>query len=292
MGELSYRCIDDVNDMIHFRNKKKLDFCACVEGANGVGKSVFTTLLSLSGDKSYTICPERILNKPDWQILNKTILTLPSGSYVHLDDCGELFYKRNFATRQQKDMNVFFMRSRKFIKNVFLDIPDFNDLDPYFRDNRVVFRFLIPVRGKVLMYQADTRGFGIPRWHMDEDKSRMQTMSKNKYKQDMTTEEYLNICRGMHGFCGEFDFPDFTPDQQKAYDNVIQWYIKRDEEAEKKEEEEENNKPEIVVTPKTIGLVKKYLDEGHSQKDAAEFFEISEARVSQIAKKLSLISLN
>lgn len=123
------------------------DVIICVSGPEGSGKSRFIVCkLAKALDPSF-ILERNVLFRPTPESLERRIFEVNRYGVLVLDEAMETMYKRQSSTSGNIGINKLFGRVRKFNRIVILALPDFMDLDAFFRKRRVRVRFEIIERG-------------------------------------------------------------------------------------------------------------------------------------------------
>jgi hypothetical protein len=127
--------------------RKDNDVIICVSGPEGSGKSRFIVCkLAKALDPNFYL-ERNVLFRPTPESLEKRIFEINRYGVLVLDEAMETMYKRQSSTSGNIGINKLFGRVRKFNRIVILALPDFNDLDAFFRKRRVRVRFEIIERG-------------------------------------------------------------------------------------------------------------------------------------------------
>jgi hypothetical protein len=147
--------------------RKNRDIIICVAGQEGEGKSYFiVTKLAPALDSSFTL-ERNVLFRPTPETLEKRIFEVNRYGVLVLDEAMETMYKRQSSTSGNIGINKLFGRVRKFNRIVILALPDFNDLDSFFRKRRVRVKIEVIERGLAfLMVSKHLTGNADP-WFSD-----------------------------------------------------------------------------------------------------------------------------
>jgi hypothetical protein len=127
------KAIKDIRDWVRQDN----DVVICVDGREGVGKSFWTILrFAKKLDPVFTL-EKNVLFRPTPESLEERIFAIRQYGCLVLDETMETLYKRQSMTSGNIGINRLFGRVRKFNRIVILILPNFDDLDAFFRERRV-----------------------------------------------------------------------------------------------------------------------------------------------------------
>jgi hypothetical protein len=164
------------------------DVIICVSGPEGSGKSRFIVCKFAKALDPSFILERNVLFRPTPESLERRIFEINRYGVLVLDEAMETMYKRQSSTSGNIGINKLFGRVRKFNRIVILALPDFNDLDVFFRKRRVRVRFEVIERGLgFLMVSKHLTGNADP-WFSDYN---------TKVLTDSFDEEDLTKATGM-----------------------------------------------------------------------------------------------
>jgi len=207
----------------------------------GNGKTTANIQVAKVSDKTFKINTQRVFNQPTYETINRAIKDLPPYTYLAIDE-GDVFYKRNWNKRGQKEQIREFMKSRKDFKNIGLCIPRFEDLDEYIRNHRAMFRIEIPFRGVAVVFRKDVR-YGQPAWHLKTNSKKLAQLTKGKYKHQIPPTKYINYLRRLKGYVDDFYFSPLTKEEDAEYKLVLEENYK---------EKENREDPEVIAQREAI----------------------------------------
>ena len=213
--------IADLVEALRNRTENNFDNIICYDNDEGTGKSTANIRVGQEFDPTFKICTSRIFNYPNAEIITKAVTELPKGIYLDVDEAGNVFYKQDWNSRDSRELNKLFMRSRKMGKTIGMCIPRFVDLNEFFRNHRVWYRVHIPYRGIACVQVKDTKKDVVDRWHLKVNRELMNGKMGDKYKQDMDANEYMSILREQKGYCFDFRFSELSEGEQVAYEEVV-----------------------------------------------------------------------
>lgn len=138
MEQLYRGWVRDLRGLLH----DDWDMPIVTTGVNGAGKSAWS--LNLASDLDDTIL-ENLPRHCHWYVAEdiarfERMVATMEPSVIILDEAGVDAQARDFASAISKRMVKLFTIAREFNHAVIMNIPDFHDLDNYFRDRRVQFR--------------------------------------------------------------------------------------------------------------------------------------------------------
>jgi hypothetical protein len=158
------------------------DIVIAIDGTEGEGKSHFLLKFAKDLDSSF-ILERNILFRPTPNSIEERIFQVNQYGVLGLDEAMESLYKRQSATSGNIGINKLFARVRKFNRIVILALPDFSDLDPFFRKRRVRVRVNIIERGLGFIMVAKNLVGNDDPWFMDFNK---KIMDEEFVETDMT----------------------------------------------------------------------------------------------------------
>lgn len=126
---------------------------------------------------------------------------LPEYSVVHVDELISLFFKRNWFDAEQIDGIELLNKCRDRHLCIIGNIPNFWDLDSALYA-MVTFWVHVDERGKAWVFQKSKNPFATDKWYKAYNEKRFEK-DGNPYK-----------CKG---FITELNFPNWTPDDKRAY---------------------------------------------------------------------------
>ncbi len=129
--------------------KQDRDLVIAITGEEGSGKSTLGLSLSLIANPKFSIDSDILYNVED---ITERLKTVGRYKTLLLDEAVEFAFSRNAMKREQKKMIQTFMQVRQ--KNLFfiLLIPNFSDMDKYFRKWRIKRWLHVKKRGTYLSH--------------------------------------------------------------------------------------------------------------------------------------------
>ena len=203
------KLVKDIRSHVRGNN----DVIICVDGREGLGKTkmgVFKFAMDLDTHFNWRT---QVLLRPTPETLEKTIFAVPKYSVVLVDEAMDILYKRRSGTSENIGIVQLFARVRKFNRIVILILPDFNDLDLFFRKRRVQVRAKIITRG--LGYFAIARDFeGMPDpWFTDFNSKIAEDALSDLDINKATAIEKLAVYEQFRGFYAPFTWADDVCDK-------------------------------------------------------------------------------
>ncbi len=230
--------------------KNDYDAVIPISGLEGTGKSTLSIHLSLALDPAFQI-KKNIIFQPDRKTVSDIIYGLPKFSSIVLDEAMRTMYKRNWMTKDTKTLNIIFSKCRKRNQSVFLNIPNFFDLDIYYRNHRTKVWLYLPERGLCMVFMKDTSPFVKDCWYKDQNQKIIERFRKKK---KFSIEALKRGLRRSQNYVYEFKFPDL-PDKAKYL-----YRIEADKYAMMSESDEPTNKE--IAFARAIRLLRE--EEGHT----------------------------
>jgi hypothetical protein len=198
------RLVKDIRSHVRGNN----DIIICVDGREGQGKTKFGVFkLAMDLDSQFN-WKTQVLLRPTPDTLEKTIFAVPKYSVVLVDEAMDVLYKRRSGTSESIGIVQLFARVRKFNRIVILILPDFNDLDIFFRKRRVQVRAKIITRGLGYFSIArDFEGMGDP-WFSDYNSKVAEDSLADLDINKATAIEKLSVYEQFRGFYAPFTWTD------------------------------------------------------------------------------------
>lgn len=193
--------------------KNDWDAVCAVCGLEGTGKSTLSIQLSRRLDEKFTL-ERNVIFQPTVENVTKTIYDLPRFSPVDVDEAMRTMYKRSSMTSDSRIQAIIFSICRKQNKPVFLNIPNFFDLDPYYRNHRVRVWLFVPKRGVCIVMMKDNSPFVKDPWHKDENQKIIDRFTR---KDKSSVGLLITAMRNTKNYIYEFKFDDLDPKTKSLY---------------------------------------------------------------------------
>jgi len=193
--------------------KTDLDSVVAVGGIEGSGKSTLSIELCMKLDPKFRL-DRNVIFQPTVSVVTKKIYGLPRYTPLSIDEAMRTMYKRNFATTESKTQALIFSMCRKQNKPVFLNIPNFFDLDSYYRNHRVRVWIFIPKRGLAMVLMKDPSPFISDPWYQKENQKIIERIMK---KDKFNIGNLIKALRSTRNYVYEFEFPDLDPKTKALY---------------------------------------------------------------------------
>lgn len=237
------------------------DVVICVDGREGVGKSFWTILrFAKRLDPMFTL-EKNVLFRPTPESLEERIFAIRQYGCLVLDETMETLYKRQSMTSGNVGINKLFGRVRKFNRIVILILPNFDDLDAFFRGRRVKVRVNIVARGLgFLMVSKDIVGNDDP-WFSAQNKKILEEAEKDGLDlTKATSSELLNVYRQFKCFQTPILW-DITPEDEALWTKYKQMAMDAQLNAKMEEQikGEKLSKPERAYRGLFISLSKRLM---------------------------------
>lgn len=205
--------MENIVKIIQESLKTDLDSVVAVGGIEGSGKSTLSILLCRKLDDKFRL-DRNVIFQPTVSVVTKKIYGLPRYSPISIDEAMRTMYKRNFATTESKTQALIFSMCRKQNKPIFLNIPNFFDLDSYYRNHRVRVWIFIPKRGLAMVLMKDPSPFIADPWHQKENQKIMERIMK---KDKFNIGKLIQALRTTRNYVYEFEFPDLDDKTKILY---------------------------------------------------------------------------
>lgn len=227
---------------IRRRVRDENDIVMAYSGAEGSGKSTLAIKHGFDLDSKFSV-DENVLVNPDVEKLQNKILNGPMHSCYVVDEAIRILYKRDFSSHANKFLVKLFSISRKCKKIISLCIPDFNDLDPYYRKHRVKLWWYVPMRGKAIVFAPSPSPFCREPWHLDQNEKRMMDAMGGKSFSEFGVNEMLTYLRNPKvcpNYVMDFEFGKMPAKVEERYlHNVEELRKEMDYKKEKEQDEKE-----------------------------------------------------
>jgi len=194
-----------------------------VSGPEGSGKSTLAVKLGIAMDEGYTEnwqnwVDQNIIVNPDVEKIQEKILhTLPKYSYINVDEGMRVGYKRDFASFEGRFMAKLLSVSRKCQKIVSICIPNFKDLDSYYRNHRIKLWWFVPERGRCVVFKPSPSPFCVEPWNIQENERLFRKALGGKAYADFSTEEMITAFRKTKNYVMDFEFGKMPSHVEERY---------------------------------------------------------------------------
>lgn len=247
--------------------KTDRDAIVAVSGEPGEGKSTVIIWLMILMFKKFKL-EKNVIFMPNEDEIKKKIFELPKFSPMSLDEAIKVLYKRGWMTRERRILNILFGMCRKMNLAFFMAIPNFWDLDPYYRSDRVKIWIYVPKRGRAILFIRNKNPFTEDPWNKKKNEKIL-----DKYKGHLAAnpEYLLTACKKMKIYSHSFTFPDLPPKLKQRYKELnMRAMVEVEEEPSEKpttREEIYNRKIDLA----SASLIRK----GWKATDVAKLFSVS-----------------
>ena len=248
------------------------DIVICVDGREGVGKSFWVILrFAKRLDPTFTL-EKNVLFRPTPESLEERLFEIRQYGVLVLDETMETLYKRQSMTSGNIGINRLFGRVRKFNRIVILILPDFDDLDAFFRKRRVKMRINIVTRGMgFLMVSKDVVGNDDP-WFSAYNKKILEESEKDGLDlTKATASELMGVYRQFKCFQTPILWDELPEDKElwEKYKEMAK-QAQLNSKMEEAYKSEKLSKPEKAYRSLFIQLSKRMMSE-HSYTHEEEF---------------------
>lgn len=187
--------------LIRKRLRNDKDIVIAVTGDEGEGKSRFTIELAKMIDPRFDV-KKNIAYRGRKEIEEK-FNSLPKYSVLDIDEAIKDFFSRNAMTLDNKKLVQLFSIIRE--KNIvtFLLLPNFWNLDPYYRNHRIRIWIHLTKQGHVLVLKKSINQFTFDKWYQALNEKLV-----NKYldRYGDAHENYTRVCKKTKGYVIDFNY--------------------------------------------------------------------------------------
>lgn len=220
--------------LIRRRLKDDRDLVIIVSGDEGQGKSRFILELGKAIDPRFT--PQNNIAYRGKEIAEK-FEKLNKYSVLDVDEAMKDFYKRGWMTKDRRKQNILFSRIREKNIATFLLIPNFWDIDPYYRNHRVRIWIHIPRRGIIIVSKKDDNPYALDKWHQRENEKIIRNMI---FKKGHSSEQLIRAMSKTVNFVYGFTFTPTDEQIWQDYLNKKKEYIEEEDNLFAEEEKRES----------------------------------------------------
>ena len=213
--------------LCQMRTHADYDAFIAITGTEGVGKSVLDILLAylvqtdgVNLAKSSFDLYDNVIYSGNRQLVAKKIKELPRFSAVCIDEAIKHLYKRNFMDKMQIFLNVVAAVCRKLNKLVFLCLPDFNDLDTFYRNHRVKWWIHVYDRGHAVVLEKSKNPAATDKWYLKEFNKSWERLTKRKKTHEVNAAKQLSIFKRQKTYFFDFTFPDLPKEIGDKYKQI------------------------------------------------------------------------
>lgn len=248
MSEVNFMTIEQIADLIAKIIRKDYYIIAGCTGLPGVGKSCFVTQLGkatarklgtkFSYEDNITYRRSELIEWIDGKG-DKREGQKPEYSVLIPDELIEMFFKRNFAKRGQKEALQLLNKCRDRHLAILGNTPFFFDLDPNARQHFGL-HFYIPKRGYAYIFMRDNNPFSYDMWHQKENEKLWRKYHGNAQK--------------LLGFIGICSYKDWQPDEKEMY-----YAIRNEKRRASEEDEDQTEKIPVSRAIKQRNLIVDYV---------------------------------
>jgi len=250
---------------IRGRLRKNNDMAQAVSGPEGCGKSTLGIKVAMKIDPNFKINTHLLANPNVEELQDILLKKLPPRSAIVVDEAIRVAYKRNFFSFDNRFMAEMFSVSRAARQAVLMCIPNFKDLDSYFRNHRIKLWWYIPARGYCVVMMPWTSPFISDPWLMDENERIMRKELRGGAVSSFSPEDLMKALKKTKNYVMDFQFSalDYDLDQEYLqYKKHMQEQINY--QAERAEFNKENQnvwKERYMTTSSSFSELCKYLNE-------------------------------
>lgn len=254
--------MDKLAKLIRKRLRTDRDLVVIVSGDEGEGKSRFVVELCKMIDPKFTI--ERNVAYRGGEIKGK-YETLPKYSVLDIDEAMKDFYKRGWMTVDRRKLNILFSRIREKNIATFMLIPNFWDIDPYYRNHRVKIWIHIASRGIVVVSKKDKNPYALDKWHQKENE---KIIGRFLYKRVDSIDNLVHAMSKTKNFIYNLNF---IPKDEQLWQEYLKKkgeYVEQEEKDDALEEKQRQSQTEqrlwlqtgvMLIYLKKLGAMRKEI---------------------------------
>jgi len=192
------------------------DYIICASGFEGEGKSRMVNQLGTelarckTEEQKLHFLKSNVIYDPTGGELIKVLKNIKSKSILLVDEAQKLLYKRNYNTSERKNLNILFSTIREKNLIVIFCIPDFYDLDVYFRNWRVKTWIYIPIRGLAVVFKKSNSPFSKDKWEQKKNQKIIEHFEDIKNDGRLLGKtDIIYALRKLKSYGFEFGFDDW-----------------------------------------------------------------------------------
>lgn len=230
--------IADIARVLISRVKKDFDAVICISGDEGMGKSVLAIHLLIEicrqNNQKFSLDDNVIYNPDVQKVWDKILYTTDRYAPVLLDEAITLLYKMGFASAAQRTINKLYSVCRKENKITVLAIPNFFDLNTFFRNRRVMIWIEVIGRGRAVVFIRDWSPYNPDRWHTKESQKLIEKYTRRRTILRLGVDDKIQILRRLNNYIGDFYFDDLDKDTKREYKKraaAIKYELKMDDDS-------------------------------------------------------------
>lgn len=221
------------------RNFNDFDSMLCISGGEGVGKSTLAYWIARMMDLLFTIEKTFIFSPKTQEAIKQAKELHPFGAIV-LDEGVKAAYKLNWNKSIQIQLKKVFNINRSENKTTIVCIPNYRDLDSYFRNHRVKFWIHVYSRSKAVVFRRQDNPYATDPFLLDwNDRDWLKSvLKKGRKAKILDDEELLKKMQRNPCYFEEFVFPSIPWSHFQQYSRLKEHF--------KYEDEDEANKPSNI----------------------------------------------
>jgi len=186
------------------------DAVIVVTGAEGMGKSALGLRLGLALDDNFTI-ERNVMFDPDaTEFYEKLVNSLPKYSVIVFDESMKMLYKRGWQAKDRLFLNTIFSICRKQNKIFIMCIPNFLDLDAYYRNWRALYWVHVIERGYAVVFEKKWHQFSQDPWSIQKGERMLDSMTRKLRHKEVDTKSKDRMLSFIDGYQTSFTW--YKPD--------------------------------------------------------------------------------
>jgi hypothetical protein len=200
---------------------RKYDWFMAVSGGRGHGKSTWSILSGFGIDTNFDL-KKNVLYIPKAEMIKPKFFGLKPYQVLLIDEGSRGLHKHNWFDKVQQEVNAMYDTERYQYKGTIVNIPNFWNLTPNFRNERVDIWVHIVARGYASIALPDKNRFCEDPWHQKENLKRYWNVLGGRKILDVQADldRLLKAEQAMDINMGIFEFPPL-PDTVDEYYNEL-----------------------------------------------------------------------
>ena len=214
--------LKDISDYMLTRVNNDFDCVVAVTGDEGVGKSSLAMWLAMLTDKKFSV-KDSVVFSPKTQDAISQVKKLHRYGSIVMDEGIKMAYKLNWQNKVQQLLNMVYTLNRAENKMTIICIPQFTDLNTFFRKHRVYFWIHVYARGRAVVFKKIPNPYGQDPWMLDKNHKKI-LLAFLKKGHNYDAYDVLQMLRSNPTFFHEFSFPDMPEEFKEEYNRLKEEY--------------------------------------------------------------------
>lgn len=230
-NSLTYLC-----ELIKTRVNADFDFVIAITGVEGIGKSSCAYQIAKRVDKKFKLSKNFVFS-PRTQDAIAQVKALHRYGAIVMDEGIKMAYKLEWHSKAQRMLNKVYTLNRNENKITIICIPNFNDLNKFFREHRIFFWIHVFARGKAAVFLRLDNPFSSDIWQMDKNN---RFFLKGGKKLLISTDSRFNRLKKTTNYLMQFNYRDIPTEDRLEYIRLKNLYKYEDFEDETESKRQQN----------------------------------------------------